>query len=420
MTGAEAMAPEGRSRTTSSTPPRASDLADAVYGCIVGGAVGDALGAPVEGMDFHDIRAEHGGRLETFVPSLRGNTGADYGASRGVPGVPGAVTDDTTLRHYMCLAIIERGGRIDPDDFARIWIDKLNPARFWLNERFVLQKLQIGMNPWESGRGTPPAGCATMAIVPMGVVNAGDPEQAYRDAFLIASVNQDGLNRDAAATVAAGVAAALVPSASWEDVFAAMHANATDVVRRSLYLGERMAETSADVEAFADRFYAELLDWTWPAPPVGSPTARGDRGPTGSTWKPRHAFSGSSIEIMPALVGVLRLCGGDVNEAIVEGANFGRDCDTIGSLAGSIAGCLQGASAIRPEWVQECEAANRSFFQEAEGDPDRDFHSVSTRLVDVLRAQARGARERAQMLEQLVEDNGDARAREARQGEQVR
>jgi len=67
----------------------------------------------------------------------------------------------------------------------------------------------------------------------------------------------------------------------------------------------------------------------------------------------------------------LYLCKGDVTQSMIEAASFGRDCDTTASMAGSIAGAMQGASAIRPDWIQTVEEANRDFFQEVEGDWSR-------------------------------------------------
>lgn len=363
----------------------ANDIFDAVYGCLIGGAIGDALGAPVEGQYYADIRVDPG-VLTDLVPSYRGNTGDRYLASRGEAGVPGAITDDTTLRHYMCLAIVRKGGRITPEEFAAIWLEKLNPNRFWFNERIVLQKLQIGMSPWDTGRGQPPAGCATMAIAPMGIVNAGDPAQAYQDAVDIASVNQDGVNRDAAATVAAGVAAAFIPGATVDSVIAAMMDHSTDLVRRGLILTMDLATASASVDEFAEKFYATMLDWTWPS----------------RNWTKERHFSGSSLEFMPVVPAVLHLCQGDVNRSIIEGANFGRDCDTIGSVAGNIAGILQGASAIRPDWIEQCEQANEAFFEEVEGDRSANFRSMAERLVAVMRAEHAALTERARRLETIL------------------
>ena len=363
----------------------AKDLLDAVYGCLIGGAIGDALGAPVEGQYYTQIREKHG-KLEEFISSHKSNTGADYGGSSGKPGVPGAVSDDTTFRHLMCLAMVRKGGRITPDDFAEVLLEKLNPNRVWVNERIVLAKLRIGMNPWETGRGTPPAGCASMAIAPVGIVNAGDPDQAYLDAFAIASLNQDGENRDAAATLAAGIAAAFLPEATVESVNETMREHSTYVIKRAIELSMELVHASRDVDQFAEKFYARMLDWTWPS----------------RTWRPDHFFSGSSLEIVPIVMGILHLCKGDVNRCIIEGASFGRDCDTIANIAGEIAGAMQGAAAIRRQWIDQCEKANRDFFQEVEGDPDVNFRSMAERMVGILRSEKHRAAERARFLDRLL------------------
>jgi ABC-type sugar transport system permease subunit/ADP-ribosylglycohydrolase len=258
-----------------------------VYGCLIAGAIGDALGAPVETLYYREIREKYG-KLTEFIPSHRGNTGNRYLASRGEPGVPGAVTDDSTLRHYLSLAIAQKGGRVTPDDFGRVWIEKLNPNRFWRNERLVLEKLRIGMNPWDTGKGTPPTGCAVMGIAPVGIVNAGNPAQAYQDGFNIAFVNQDDVHRDAAATVAAGIAAAFVPGATVESVLDAMLRHSSFVVRRAIALSLDLAYASDSVDGYAERFYATMLDWTWPQAP--------DKG----EWDKHHFFSGTSIELVQA------------------------------------------------------------------------------------------------------------------------
>ena len=40
---------------------QSSQLFDKVYGCLVGGLVGDAMGGPIEGMTADFIRELHGG-----------------------------------------------------------------------------------------------------------------------------------------------------------------------------------------------------------------------------------------------------------------------------------------------------------------------------------------------------------------------
>jgi len=375
----------------------AMDILDAVYGCLIGGAIGDALGAPVEGLYYTRIRAEYS-KVDRLLASPIGNTGATYGGSTGdrfreaydgPPCAPGAVTDDTALAHYICLAIVRKGGRITPDDLGRIWADELNPNRFWVNERIIRRKLRAGMNPWDAGRGAIPAGCATMGIAPIGIINAGNPAQAYQDGFNIASVNQEGFNRDAAATLAAGVASAFAHGASVAGVLEAMTRHSSDLVGRAIRLTMDLAGASQDVDDFAARFYERMLDWTWPWPP-------------GEAWDKDNFFSGSSLEIVPAAMAILNLCRGDVNQCLIEGASFGRDCDTIARAAGCLAGALEGASAIRQDWIETVERANQDFFEELEGDPEANFYAMAGRLVEALRAEQRAARQRAKTLDMIL------------------
>jgi ADP-ribosylglycohydrolase len=369
-----------------------TNILDAVYGCLIGSAISEALGAPIEGMHYREIRAQYG-KLTELIESYRGNTGNRYEDSRGEAGIPGAVTDDATWRHYIAMTIVRKGGRITPDDFAALLIEKMNPNRLWLNERIVYQKLLIGMNPWDMGRGTVPASCAMMAIAPVGIINAGDPAQAYQDALDIAGVNQDEVNRDAAGTLAAGIAVALMPGATVEDVLKAMEKYSSFVIKHTIILAMDLARASATVDEFAEKFYGRMLDWTAPSPPWKG------------AWDKTYYESGNSLEVLPAVMGILYLTGGDVNQCIIEGANFGRDCDTIGNIVAGLAGCLQGAGAIRQSWKDVVETANADFFAELEGDPSANYYSLSKRLVEALRLEQQAAKERANRLAQLLETN---------------
>ena len=65
-----------------------------VYGCLVGGCIGDAMGAPSESKTPEVIEKTLGW-IENF---------------------DGAGTDDTLLRHYLCDALIKNDGYITADE----------------------------------------------------------------------------------------------------------------------------------------------------------------------------------------------------------------------------------------------------------------------------------------------------------------
>jgi len=140
------------------------DLLDAVYGCLIAGAIGDSLGAPSENMHYTEIRDQFG-RIEELLP---------YDKVAYSTGQPGVVTDDTTLSYYMCLTIVRKGGRITPDDAAATWLNDLNPDRFWSPDKISYLKMMAGVDPWEAGRGNIPSACATMSMIPIGIINAAN------------------------------------------------------------------------------------------------------------------------------------------------------------------------------------------------------------------------------------------------------
>src|SRR5947209_5984159 len=92
-----------------------AELTDRVLGCVLGGAVGDALGAPFEGL-WSDCIPEPPVLLAGF---------AEY---EGFPR--GQYTDDTQLTVATLKSVVRRGG-IEPSDIAR------SIARLWRSQAVV-------------------------------------------------------------------------------------------------------------------------------------------------------------------------------------------------------------------------------------------------------------------------------------------
>ncbi|GAA0600437.1 ADP-ribosylglycohydrolase family protein [Kribbella sandramycini] len=89
--------------------------AERVRGCLLGGAIGDALGAPVEFDSGQSILAAHPERLRTFVS--------------GTAGWPaGSITDDTQMTLFTIEGILRGGGTAVAEAYDR-WLDtQLLPA----------------------------------------------------------------------------------------------------------------------------------------------------------------------------------------------------------------------------------------------------------------------------------------------------
>ena len=74
------------------------------------------------------------------------------------------------------------------------------------------------------------------------------------------------------------------------------------------------------------------------------------------------------------------LADGDPVETILGCANFGRDADTIATMAGAIAGALRGAQQLPVDWVAAVRAANPV-----------DQNALAASLSEVLERRARAA-----------------------------
>src|SRR5689334_14653367 len=87
-----------------------------VRGCLLGGAIGDALGGPVEFESGREILTEHPELLRTFV-------------SGGAGWPPGTVTDDTQMTLFTVEGLIQAGVREQGLDLAAVhhaydrWLD---------------------------------------------------------------------------------------------------------------------------------------------------------------------------------------------------------------------------------------------------------------------------------------------------------
>lgn len=364
----------------SDEPVMSSDISDRIYGCLIGGAIGDALAAPIEGWSYDRIRREYG-TVDDFKPYYMPFANTE----------PGSVTSDTALRQYLSLAIVKHGRRIGPTEFSEVLQEHLNPNRVWVNDEIIVKKLSAGISPWDSGRGAVQDSKILSAVTPIGIINAFDPDQAYQDAFLIASVFHDDFHRDAAGIVAAGVARACEPDATLEDVLEVMMDQSSSVLYRAIDIGLHLSSRSESVNEFVSEYYDRHLDWRWPA-------VHWDR----EKFEEGEIFSASAVEIIPVAMAILSLCSGDVNRSIVESANFGRDSDAIASLAGGISGTLHGAGKIRQSWIDDCEAANREFFEELEDDPEANFKSMADRLEVVLHNERNALERRAEDLDDLL------------------
>jgi ADP-ribosylglycohydrolase len=287
---------------------------DRVYGALIGQAVGDALGAPTEGMTREEITAKYGW-VEDFLSD------------------DPAGTDDTEYAVLTARTVLKHGHKLTPADVTAAWRENLveQEGGFYgggFSEMTAINNIRAGLvaprtgtdnhEMWSDG--------TAMRIAPVGVFCAGDPREAARLAAIDAQVShaRDGIYCGQA--VAAAVAAALVES-SWEAVIAAGLGAVppSSWSARTIAMAVDIGRRAPDLRSAVDQLYEEISLFHYP-------------------------WADVAPEATALAFGVLAAARGDYVGAVLAGVNIGRDADTIAAMAGGIAGALHGAEAVPERW----------------------------------------------------------------------
>lgn len=318
-------------------------LADKVYGCLLGGIIGDAMGAPVEGKDYGEIEAKYG--------------------PDGVVDFEGSGTDDTAIRDQLIDAIMKSNGYPTVDSFAQSFVTfrELNRRKWFVPVRNAFGKYESGLfPPAYCGWGNMPSSSTAMSFSPIGIINAGNPRRAVSDALQIATFIHDGPTsgfcRDGAAAMCAAVAASFCDDATVESVVEAateyLLPESSGMLVGLIREAVGLARSTGDYRTFREKYYERFL----------------------------QAELCDSRETIPATLAIILLSEGDPSLAILRGANFGRDADTIGTMVGGVVGALHGASGLPREWVEKME-----------GNPDVSYEETTERLAQVVQVRANNA-----------------------------
>ncbi|MGW0942149.1 ADP-ribosylglycohydrolase family protein [Streptomyces sp. NPDC002623] len=348
-----------------SPKPQESDgatLAERITGALVGAAVGDALGGPVEGYSPEQIVERHGGRVHGVVGPWNGD---DWRTARPIAPYhkgDGHVTDDTLMTHALIRVYATVRDHLDayaiadhlvPDLMTTPrWIPELEAEalplqRIFLAEKWLVTRVHYGhADPREAGVGNIVNCGAAMYMAPVGLVNAADPAGAYAEALDIAGAHQSSYGREAAGVFAAGVAAACAPGATARSVVTACLALAKDGTRTAI---EKVCETAARHTDFESAL-VPLREAVAPYDTVGPDYRR----PSLAARRPSRVHA---IEELPVALGMLLIADGDYRQAVLGSVNYGRDCDSIATMAGAMAGAL--GSPVPEDWSKQVAEASR-------------------------------------------------------------
>jgi len=310
-----------------------------VVGCLLGGAVGDALGGPVEFLTLAEIRARYGREgIRDLVPSY---------------GRLGAITDDTQMTLFTAEGLLqarrrgrERGIWHPPTMVYHAylrWLETqgLTPPYPFLEARdgdlLRLPALHARRAPGNtclsalaSGRmGTLEAplndskGCGgVMRAAPAGLIGVDDP---FTLGCEVAAITHGHPSGYLAAGFLADMVATLAAGASLTEAVAR--------ARASLQRWPRHEECLAAVD--------EALRLAQTAPPVAETLER-----LGAGWVAEEALA---IALFAAAA------TSDFERGVVLAVNHGGDSDSTGAIAGNLLGTWLGPAAIPERWLEPLE-----------------------------------------------------------------
>jgi ADP-ribosyl-[dinitrogen reductase] hydrolase len=302
-------------------------LAERFAGCLLGGAVGDALGRPLEGGSpgsewVEDYRQWHG----------------------WTSGPKGTITDDTQFSMWLLQSLIANGG-VEPRDLVhRFSAEKIRgigqATRDFLRNAKVLGK------PWfESGVASAGNGVA-MRSAPIGLFYREDSK-----ALKLGSILQAVVTHNDPMAVASGILTAhaialllvmqpsdLVPIVARQD-FCRRLAN---VIHGLEATGAYKTRNTQEPGTLEQRFSHDLPRWL-------------EQNLDPIEINNRYWSGAYVLESLPQAFYCFLRSPEDFRETLLQAVNCSRDADTVAAIACNLSGTLNGVRAIPQPYLDDLE-----------------------------------------------------------------
>jgi ADP-ribosylglycohydrolase len=308
---------------------------DHFQGSALGTFVGDAMGREVEGWSWEQIKARHG-ILE--------------GVGKGF------YTDDTEMMIGIMEALRDDPD-FDPARAAQRFLENFHPFRgYGPRISGIMARLrrgtpwdQVGTDSWGNG--------GAMRIAPIGFFLYDEPEKLQEAALLCTRITHrhpQGLAGALAQALAVGMALqkgireeAIDLIAFLKEIVEGMHGVDRGVAAELGRIAE--IEQGGDLEAKIERIAVTF---------------------------PRDV---SAIGAVPAALAAF-LINADFQDTVLTAVNCGGDTDTIGAMAGALAGAYYGYSAIPSTWIEPLE----------NGEKGRDYVAALAEELTRIKAEQKG------------------------------
>lgn len=317
---------------------------DKLIGCILGAAVGDAMGAATETRTMEMIQRDFGGWVRTILPP------PDDCFAKGKPA--GIVTDDFSLAYHTALRLLECRGNVT-DEVARKCLISWSEDEYYFSlagptTRASVLALKgtpaVDPDAWLACNNHRATNGAGMKIFPAGLIHPGDLDKTIDDAItLCLPTHTSDAALSGGCAIACAVSAAMCPEATLDKVLEAGIYGAKNGLMEGRRRGTPCASPSVE-----KRIRLAI-----------------DIGNEAASWENAMVqlsdIIGTGIPIadsVPCVFGILAATRSDPLLGIIAGVNIGNDTDTIATMTGAIAGALYGVSNIPMEYMALIDQVN--------------------------------------------------------------
>lgn len=293
------------------------ELIDKFKGCMLGLALGDALGMPTEGLTAEQIKSSFG-----FVEDMKAAPPHHFHYGLG----PGQFTDDTLQTLLLGESILEsRGFNVDSFvnkliEWGEEWSSNPKLGRgVGLTSRTAIGSLMQG-NDWnESGSDIPTCGSA-MRVAPIGLVYSSNLDLVFKYANL-QSIPTHSSSEARAGSIA--VAIGIAQSVNGLDKYSVLKS----AFNFSKKIDDKFADQLMKIQDFLELSPTEAIKYIGTSP--------------------------AAIEAVPAaFFCYLKF---EPKHSLIFSANSGGDTDSIGAIAGALSGASSGTKWIPSQWLRSLE-----------------------------------------------------------------
>ncbi len=320
-------------------------MKDSILGCLVGAAVGDAMGSATEIRTREEIVRDFGGYVRDFKVPPMDTFARGYSA--------GHITDDFSIAYYTCKEIVAQKGVISEEVAQKAlfdWFDNPLYNQFCgpTTKASILAMRGEGSNEplfdeifvHNNSRATNGAGMKTS---PIALFSGGDVDKAIRIAITLTGITHgNNIALSAAGAIAAATAVA-------------MHEDATvkSILDAGLYGAKEGDIYGRNIQTLAGPSVLKRIKL---AIEIGNsfkdvPSAIDELGDV----------IGSGLyaaESIPTVFGLIAASKGNAVEGILGGVNIGDDTDTVATMVGGILGAYQGSEVFPAHYLEVIEKEN--------------------------------------------------------------